>query len=51
MKFLVIDFYENPHGEVLYVGKTLKDAKKFCKQFMEDTDGESILVIRKAVSQ
>ena len=43
--YLVVDFYENPFGEVLCVAKSVEDAREFCTQFALDTDGECHLKI------
>lgn len=41
----VVDFYENPFGECVYVSKDLEDAKAFIQEFEEDTDSECNLKI------
>ena len=41
----VVDFYENPFGERIYISHELDDARCFAKMWAEETDGECSLVI------
>lgn len=43
--YKVVDYYENPFGECLYVTKDLVDAEKFATEFKEDTDFECDLKV------
>lgn len=45
--YTVIDFYENPFGEAVYVTKSREDAKNFCKEYTEQTNGKCKLKIKK----
>ena len=39
-EFLVVDWYENPNGEILGIGLTKERANALAAQRIEDTDGE-----------
>ena len=41
----VVDFYENPFGERIYISHELDDARCFAKMWAEETDGECRIVI------
>lgn len=45
--YKVIDFYENPLGDVLCTTHSLAAARVFAEQFTDDTDGECSLAIVK----
>lgn len=45
--YKVIDFYENPLGDVLCTTNSLAVAREFAEQFTDDTDGECNLAIIK----
>ena len=43
--YIVVDFYENPFGDRIYVNDSEEDCKEFCRMYEEDTDGECKLEI------
>lgn len=40
MKYAVVDWYEDPDGEILGIELTKEDANALATQRIEDTDGE-----------
>lgn len=45
LEYIVIDFYENLGGEVIYTSDDYNDCKLYCHDFEEATDGECDLEI------
>lgn len=43
----VFDFYENQFGEQIFESTDFKEIEKFCKEYIEECDGECRLKILK----
>lgn len=44
--YRVIDYYENPFGEMIFNTENYEECLKFCREYKEETDGECRLGIK-----